>query len=293
MKTLHVPGAILAVLFFSQALQAQVTVSVVPSVGPNPIGSPNAGGYDANAVTSLYQSIGGSAAYLQSQTGITASAAAPANFANAGSVVSTSQIIGTPFNSWMGNANPTGAYANELGNNLFFSTVITSNHPGTTQFALNDVSYNITSTDPLHTLDDPGGMISGNYSDTRVGVLAGPDGILGTADDIFITSGPGTQLVDGLLLRGASTAYDSTSFSNQSGSNQDILSNGVAEIGAGGLFNITGNYSVAPGIGNASGSGSAQLGIVPEPSTVVVFSAGLMGLGFYIYRRRLWIGRAA
>jgi hypothetical protein len=212
------------------------------------------------------------------------SAAAPAAYAATGNTINSSQIIATPFNSWLGKAPPAAAYAGEFGNTLYFGAAITSNHPGITQFSLSEVSYAINSSNP--SLSNPGAVITNNYSDSEVGVIAGKNGILGTSEDTFITSGPASQLVDAILLVGpATTGYNAATFP-VGATNQDTINNGLAGLRP---ATITGSYTVTPPIviGGVTFTGSSTVTALPEPASLAVLGLGLGGLfGYVFYRRR-------
>ena len=207
---------------------------------------------------------------------LTPSAAAPAAYGTSGpgseGVIYTSSVIATPLDCWLGTANPNpmGPYGGEFGNSLLLGTTIVSDSPGLTQFALNDIEGTITDNSPFMSNVGPT-TFSGAYGTTAVGVLAGGDNVLGTNDDTFLSSGEaGSTLVDAVLLVGLTTGYNSQSFPNQAGTNQEIIDNGVVAIGSG-PYNITGSYTVVPTFENGftSGSGGAAVTAIIPNRTVL------------------------
>ena len=183
-------AAIALVLFASVPAKA-VTITVETWLAANAAGSPSFAAAEANAVQGMMN--GGVA------TGSGPSAFTPITN------VTPAQAIVTQFRSWMGVVDPASAfgaaYANESGNRMTFavSAIGDPSH----EFSISQMSFAGRSSDPsgLLNFDVPFGGY--NYSAGYVGVRFGADGKLGGGDDIFITSGPNTQLVDALFGRGS------------------------------------------------------------------------------------------
>src|SRR5665647_232818 len=92
--------AAVASLTFAVLPAQAITISVDTWLAPNAFGSPSYGQAAINAGQAMYQGV------------TTYGAAGPTQF-NAVSNVTAAQAIVTDFPSWMGVANPSGAYANE------------------------------------------------------------------------------------------------------------------------------------------------------------------------------------
>jgi hypothetical protein len=157
----------LALLFAMTVTPARAgfTIQQGFAIGPNGLsGSPSFNAWQSNAIQGL-------------SNGFTA-VGNPATDPTAFSPVTTASIrdiIPTgDFNSWNGQANPTGAFANELGN-LIFAPVIISGTNGT-QFSLSQIVFTGVSSDLP---GNPAGSLLGNvtdlsnynYSSGRVGVI--------------------------------------------------------------------------------------------------------------------------
>ncbi len=181
------------------------TVTVLPSISPNPFGSPSFAGYANNAITALVNG--------QTSAGTPGTPTYYSVLPMSGSnyTTTTASIIATDFNSWNGQANPGGAFANELGNFLNFGVVVTRNNatvPPTDTFTLAGVSINITDTngnanDNLGYSDDLSGT---NFGTDSIGTIKyGWDGTGGLSPNI--TSGDDTTPTNALWYTGFATSY--------------------------------------------------------------------------------------
>ncbi len=245
---------------------------VIPAMAPNAFGSPSYSGWVTNAITGL-------------ETGAsTVGAPGPSQYVRLNGSVQLNQFIATGFPSWLGNADPVGAYgaayANELGNRLQFGVVITGN----SQFSISNLSFSATSSDPGNYLGFSFAAGSYNYSNEYVGVQKGADGILGTGDDVFITSGSNTQLVDEIIGRGSGNVPAAVS-TDPGATNQDKINgviNGLMAQGFNQDVQFTGTYSMN---GTPIGSATVTIQSVPEPGTTTCALIGALGL-FGLRRRR-------
>jgi hypothetical protein len=267
----------LALFGFVNTSNADITIEVFPAYAPNGPASPNWLAYTGNAITGI------TAGGANTGTGPDRDSD-PAYYELVTGVISPSEIIYTEFNSWRGTAanNPafTGnpAVTGEFGNRVHFGTRITATSG--MEFALNDVSWTLDSDDDTDFFDQ-NGTLTGNYSATRVGLNYGTDGVKGTADDMSISSGAGTQLVNELVYVGVGDGFESEN--SAAPTDQDDINATLAVILSGCEaceVMLTGTYMV----GDASGSGKITLAI-PEPSTIVLASFGVLALGLIRKRR--------
>lgn len=247
--------------------QADVVVSVVPWLAPNAYGSPSWDAAQSNAVTGM-------------MNGGIATGSGPAAFLP-NSNVTASQVIVTGFPSWMGKVDPGtvfgAAFANELGNRMHFAVSVVGTGE---KFSISQLSFTAVSSDPGNGLG--WGYAAGqyDYGIGYVGVIFGADGKLGGSDDTLITGGPNTQLVNAIFGRGSGNSYDAYCPGCSLADQQAALD--AAALGSGAPFKFTGTYT----LGDVSGSGTFQVGAVPEPSTWALMILGFAGLGFIAYRRR-------
>ncbi|GAO38180.1 hypothetical protein SCH01S_09_00270 [Sphingomonas changbaiensis NBRC 104936] len=206
---------------------------------------------------------------------------APTYF-HAQSVVGASQGIVTGFPSWKGFADPGtkfgAAFANELGNRMHFSLRITGDDQ---QISISQLMLTMASSDPDDALGFSYAAGAYNYSNDYQGVLKGSDGMLGTGDDVFITSGPNTQLVDAIVGRGSGNSFAAYCTGCTVAQQQQAINDAAAYWSPnGGTF--TGTYT----LGAATGSGTFTITAVPEPATWALMIGGFGLIGAAARRRR-------
>jgi PEP-CTERM motif len=189
----------------------------------------------------------------------------------------------TGFPSWMGQAGPTGAYASELGNRMLFGIKIDGQGQ---QFSISNLSFSALSSDPGNALEFSFAVGSYNYSNDYWGVLKGTDGTLFTSDDVYVTGGSNTQLVDGLVGRGSGSSL--AAYCNPCTVAQQQAAIDAAAAYPGSDFDFTGTYKLRlPGDMTVTGMGEFHIAApVPEPSTWAMMILGFAGVGFMAYRRR-------
>ena len=193
--------------------------------------------------------------------------------------VNAGQIEVTSFNSWEGNANPTGAFANELGNRLHFGLVVVST---TDQFDLRDVSFDITSNDASNSSGYTGDLLEHRLPAParRIGLSYGADGIKGTSDDVLYSNGAGgipgsdTSLINVLYYVGVGNA-EWPGGNDPDPSHPLLGAQGAIDDTNSYIYNnisqITGSYTI--NVGGGSVTGAADVSVAPLPS------AASMGLG--------------
>jgi len=263
-------GLLLAVTGTAEA--TGITLDVYPSSAPNAYGSPSWAQYMANALNSLENGLGNVG---DRSTDPTAYEIAPP-------VIEPGEIAVTSFNSWRGQINPPSPFDNEYGNRMHFG--LHAYGDGTTQFALEDLTFEMHSTDPGDSLAFSGDFIAYNYNGTsRYGIDWGSDDAKGGGDDTVYTSGNGTTLVDELVYVGVGNAWwpggDAADPSNPPEGAQAAMDDYVAWV-----------TSIGPEVSctyEINGyTGSASVDVVPEPVTMAGLMLGIGALGGYIRRRR-------
>ena len=255
------------------AMQAgATTITVTPWLAPNAFGSPSFVLAQTNALTALYS---GAA---------TAGAVGPSQFNAQTTALTGSQTVVTGFASWRGVVDPGtvfgAAYAAEGGNRMHFGVLIDGQG---SQFSISQLSFEGYSTDAGHVLNFnfPSGAY--DYSEAFQGIRYGLDGHLGGGDDIFVTAGLNTQLVDGLVGRGSGNSLAAYCpalpltcdlAAQHAAIAQAATALGTDPIQFNGTYALT---SVDPSQGIPTGSGTFNInaGTVPEPGTAGLLLAGL------------------
>jgi hypothetical protein len=258
----------------TRAAAGPITLTVVPSVAPNAFGSPSFPGYAGNAIAALESG---------ATSGGTAGLPTFYQALPAGGTVDASQLIVSGFPSWLGRADPGGAFgpsfANELGNRLHFGLAVVA-APGTT-FSLSQLSFSMASTDPGNTFQFAGDFSDPTdptnvYSPTRVGVLS---------DGTLVTSGPATQAVSALYYVGVGNAIAPGDI-GATGTDQEQLDQVRAFLEGLGPFQISTTYTLTTGGGTFTGTSFVNVGevAVPEPASALVWGAAV-GVGGFLVRR--------
>ncbi|MEO1525410.1 MAG: PEP-CTERM sorting domain-containing protein [Planctomycetota bacterium] len=263
--------ATLVLLIDQPFARAEVVMDVYASPAPNFTASPSWNGYLANALNSLENDLGSIGDRSLDPTAYEV-------FAD-GATIGLNELIVSPFNSWRGVANPSAPFDNEFGNRVHFGVHIVGD--GTMRFRLEDLSYEMSSTDSGNRLGFSGSFAGGSYSGTRIGIDYGADMAKGGGDDTIIDSGAATQFVDELIYVGVGNAFDASPFS---GSDQERIDQVLSEIGPETIFDFTGSYSLSDSTGaSILAAGATTISVVPEPTAVVAL---LALTGTLAFRRR-------
>lgn len=267
-KGLFTGMAVAALAASSMASAAEIIVAT--SLAPNVFGSPSYTGYVSNALSGLHA---GASSYGDPNS---------PTFYQVTSNVRSDEVVVTGFPSWMGEVDPANtvgpAYGSELGNRMHFGVRIDGEGA---QFSISQLGFSATSTDPYNALAFAFGPGAFNYTNDYRGVLVGDDGLLWTNDDLFITGGANTQLVDGLIGRGPGSSFAAYCPGCSIADQQAALLETARYPGHD--FQFTGVYT----LGQDSGTGTFNIAAVPEPGTWTLLIAGFGMLGAALRRRRL------
>lgn len=171
----------------------KVAISIYPSASPN-TSSSSRPAWRTSAME-----------FLQNGLGWSADRSQPTNFVITRSLELGDFLVCTnPVALWRGELNPPPPFENERGCYTFFCVTIASQIP----FNLDGFQWRIQGSDPDLALLYTGRLTNATYFAQRIGIWYGPDGIKGTADDVHIESGAGSQIVNELYYTGVANSFN-------------------------------------------------------------------------------------
>jgi len=231
------------------------------SIGPNPnTPSPSYAGYTYNA------QYGVSAAGVDVGGNINSTPTAYNVLGSGGTAtVALQSVVGTPFASWLGVADPSGPLRDETGNCIFWSLEITGT-PGKNDISLSQLSFSQSSTDPLDYFGITGSYASFAYAPDAVGILAnGHDSGSGSPD----------QDVNEIII----TDFGSYLDGNPAVTGYPLTGNDAVDLQAidSTFSSALGNFSIDTcfAYGTASTCDAVTVVGTPEPPSVIIFILGL------------------
>lgn len=236
--------------------------SIYVSLAPIPVAGTSYAGYTTNAQAA----VGGGGGNIGNIN------TSPTAYNTVSSITSADITFDTDFNNWRGVANPPSPFNNELGTAVYFSTVLSGN--GSNNLSLSDITYTESDTDTIipNYFGFAGSFSSSDYGADKVGVLA---------NGTLITSGPGTQLVNEIILTDVGVGFDATGQYN--GTPQEQLTQAIADENTLGSYAInTCFYDTADDL---SSCGSINVN-TPEPATFTFISLALALAPFALWRFR-------
>ena len=183
--------------------QESVSIQVIPAYAPHGPISPNWSDYVVNSIVALE----GEAPVVGDRN------LDPAGYEAVSGPVSPLDMMYTNYNSWLGMAAPSDAFANlpaefqaEYGNRIHFGLHIITD--GSVTFKLDELEWKLDSNDITDYFDQEGTFAGASYSTTRVGIDFGLDGIKGGGDDIVYDNGEaGTTPVHELMYVGVGDGF--------------------------------------------------------------------------------------
>jgi hypothetical protein len=162
-----------------------VNIFPTPSLSPN---SPNWSAFCSNTIS-----------FLKSGQNLSSDRQSAANFTVSPQLESGDIIVSTTNSAlWRGQLDPPAPFQNERGGYLRFAMRVVSQDP----FNLDGVTWNYGASDSDDVFRYIDRLTNVSYGLGIQGLWYGPDGIKGTADDVWRSSGVGTQLINELYYVG-------------------------------------------------------------------------------------------
>jgi hypothetical protein len=272
-------------MFVSCSLQADTVTlfQIYVSIGPRGNTSPSYAAYTANAQAGV---AGGGV----NKSGDIATDPTAFNVVTTGTAADLqgSSITNTPFPSWMGTADPSGALAAEKGSMAYWSIDFQG-----TNISLSNITVTQMSTDKLDYFGDgAGGLFTFSFS----GQDYGADFVGIASDGTVITSGSGTQQVKEIIITGFAVAQDGYGFGFTGTDAQQLTQiNNAFTTGLGTPYDINTCYyygtadSINPNSCDTTSVKNVLVGtVVPEPSSFnsVALAFALMPLAWMFRRLR-------
>lgn len=250
------------------------SATVTATSAPNAAGSPSFAGWTDNAIQAQYL---GTSSYGTVGT--------PTFYQAAPSTMSVYDNIVTGFNSWQGKTDPGtvfgAAFSNELGNRLHFALDLKA--AAGDLVSIDKLSFTGSSSDTTDSLAFAYSIGTYGYSSSYRGLLYGNDGIRGTADDIWVTSGPSSQQVNEIIGRGSGNAW--AVYTTDPGATlQDKIDNAALALGSAPI-NFTGQYSYDNQIVGSATVTFNPASVPDSGSTAALLVTGLAGLACLSRRR--------
>lgn len=251
------------VFLSSQALASTVTVTVGLVSGPIEASS-SFSSFGANAISSI-------------QNGWVAegSPSTPSYVSAPLASATGKDFMASPgFNSWRGNASPSGNFAGENGTMLW--SLIDIKGDGSTRFALNNLQWYWSDGESNGWFNDSGSYSNYGYGNGIIGVNYGADRSPGGSDNTVYTSGNGSTMVDEIIGVGIGMSLEPSG----TGSNQQQLNDLLGEINAQAPFGIIAIYGLSGTSISGNPTAYVDVNSVPEPASLGLAIVGMILLVF-------------
>jgi hypothetical protein len=249
----------------AQVVSTDPTITVQATLAPNAYGSPSWTQWTLNGLYAAQFNLG------------SYGAAGPTQYNVVTGPLPTADNIVTGYPSWLGQADPTGAYAGEYGNRASFTVEINGNGG---LVSISEMGFYGNSSDPGDLLGagfswPNDSIVPGDwtYDATDIGIIDNPGGSY-----TYVTSGPATQLVNEIISIGAGNAYPSYlgDDPNPGATDQQTLDYDLAQTPA--SYDFTGTFTYGDSL-----SGSATFDFiptVPDAGSVAFDALVLAGVAF-------------
>jgi hypothetical protein len=260
--------AFLGLLLGGSAWPATILIDVRATLAPNIFGSPSYLGGPNSWVDNAFAALQGGLTSYGDPT-------LPTYYQDS-TLANASTTLVTSFPSWLGVADPIGAFAAEYGNRISYPVHIYDSGAGAPMFSLAQLTFAMDSSEPGDALQFSGGFTSVTYSARRIGVIHNLDG-----STTYLQNGEDSNtLVNEIYYAGiGNSLVGDCPGCTTTAERQAAIDTAASYFPYQQITQVTNIYTITQGATTYSGSATLDVfGDTPEPGTAALLFGGVVVL---------------